>query len=142
MRVLVLRLINSYIDQDVIDTMRKLGCTVDDCSDYAWEGYDTLYNDDKLATSLEQKLSFVYDAVYTTNFFPVVARACSEKRIPYLSWYYDTPPVMESLDDMNDETNRLFFFCSSDHEYYKSQGLNNCCYLPLAVNVERVDCEV
>ncbi|MCR5418317.1 MAG: glycosyltransferase [Lachnospiraceae bacterium] len=139
MRVLVLRLINSYIDYDVIETMRKLGCTVDDCSDYVWGGYETLYNDDKLMTFLEKRLSYVYDAVYTTNFFPVVAKVCAKKGIVYLSWYYDTPPVMESLGDMDYATNRMFFFCPSDYEYYTKRGLDNCYYLPLAVDVDRLE---
>lgn len=32
-----------------------------------------------------------YDAVFSVNYFPLVAKCCNERSIKYISWSYDNP---------------------------------------------------
>lgn len=81
-----------------------------------------------------------YDAVFSVNYFPLVAEACHANNIKYLSWCYDNP-----LDLMNIErtlglsTNYVFVFDKQQAKGYREQGFTNVYHLPLAVNTKRLD---
>ena len=79
-----------------------------------------------------------YDAVFSVNYFPDVAKACFDKQIIYISWSYDCP-----LDIANPEktlslpTNRAFFFDKEQYLQYKNDN-NTVFHAPLGVNSNRV----
>lgn len=79
-----------------------------------------------------------YDAVFSVNYFPDVAKACFGKQIIYISWSYDCP-----LDIANPEktlslpTNRAFFFDKEQYLQYKNDN-NTVFHAPLGVNAKRL----
>ncbi len=141
MTLLFLRLIEAYIDADVKESFESLGCKVMLADMRSmWKGLENLYEDPKLEHWLCKTLEENgFDAVYTTNFFPVVAKICHKYAIKYLSWYYDTPPMMKPGAELAYPTNRLFFFNEKDYRDYRSAGVDNVFFLPLAVNTKRID---
>ena len=137
MKIIVIHILNSYIDSDVILKLNEMGHHVE-VRDLSSFKTDDMYQNDKLREEAEKCIrSCDCDVVYTSNFFPIVASVCHEMNTVYLSWQYDTPPNLPTEQDMDYPTNRIFFFNAKDYEYYKNLGIENVWYLPLAVNCDR-----
>ena len=51
-----------------------------------------------------------YAAVFTFNYFPVVAIACKACKLPYVSWTYDSPFIQLYSKTLGFETNFAFVF--------------------------------
>ncbi|WP_155838491.1 glycosyltransferase family protein [Butyrivibrio proteoclasticus] len=80
-----------------------------------------------------------YDMVFSTNYYPILARICYGEGVPYCAWEYDSPPEITSLETLDYPTNRIFFFCRFDYEKFRNEyGLDTVYYLPLGVNIERL----
>ncbi len=137
MNVLLIRILISYIDNDVILKLGQLGHHVRTADLSALKTGDMYHNDRLHDEALRCIGASECDVVYTSNFFPIIAAACHELDIPYISWQYDTPPNLTSEDEMEHSTNRIFFFNVKDYEHYKSIGLDSVYYLPLAVNCDK-----
>lgn len=81
----------------------------------------------------------VYDAVISTNFYPLIAVACEEIGVPYISWSYDSP-LEEKLEQyFGMDTNHIYLFDRDEVMKYNRKGHWNVKHLPLAINVERLD---
>lgn len=81
-----------------------------------------------------------YDAVYSTNYFPLVAVCCHEKGIKYISWSYDNPlDVINIEDTLGFPENYVFLFDKIQVEKYRNKGFENVYHMPLAVNMRRLD---
>ncbi|MCM1213582.1 MAG: DUF3880 domain-containing protein [Lachnospiraceae bacterium] len=78
-----------------------------------------------------------FDAVVSVNFFPLVARACHEHHIKYLSWCYDSPLEDRLKEYFSFETNYIFLFDRVEVMQYRREGYTQVFHLPLAVNAER-----
>lgn len=82
-----------------------------------------------------------YDAVFSVNFFPLVAKVCHDCNIKYLSWSYDNPLNVPNIEATLDyETNYVFLFDRIQAAQYRNRGYNNVYHLPLAVNPDRLSC--
>ena len=80
-----------------------------------------------------------FDAVFSFDYFPIVARCCKNSQVPYLSWCYDSRLEFKNTDEtLGFPTNHIFFFDRVQADYYKSAGLNNIHHLPLAANTKRL----
>ena len=101
------------------------------------DNIDSKYHNEEFENLLNNELEKGYDCVFTTNFYPVIARVCHERGIIYISWSYDSPMNLTGTDEMEHPTNYLFLFDRSDAERYKKAGLEHVYHLPLAVNCER-----
>ena len=136
MNILLYDFLNSYIQQDLIFFLEKAGHK---CNSISCKKPEDVYNDEgfmgRMRRDLEQGS---YDLVLTTNFWPVISRVCHEKDMPYISWFFDSPPNLPTADYMEYSCNRIYFFARADYEAYKAKGLDNVFYLPLAVNVPRL----
>lgn len=78
-------------------------------------------------------------AVFSSNFFPLVSDLCEELQIPYLAWVYDCPHVSLYSASVINKCNYVFLF---DHETYQQlyrSGIPTVYYMPLAAPVERMD---
>ena len=77
-----------------------------------------------------------FDAVFSVNYFPDVAKACYDNDLLYISWSYDCP-----LDNVETTislpTNRAFFFDRLQYEEYLNEN-NTVFHFPLAVNSVRL----
>ncbi len=81
-----------------------------------------------------------YDAVFSVNYFPLVAVCCNRCNIRYISWSYDNPLDVADIEKtLGLECNHVFLFDRIQTEGYKKQGFTNVHHMPLAVNCERLE---
>lgn len=81
-----------------------------------------------------------YDAVFSVNFFPVLAEICNEVTVKYIAWSYDSPLNEQELaDTIGLPYNYVFMFDREECNKWLAKGCRNVYYMPLAVNTERMD---
>ena len=137
MNILLYDFLNSYIQSDLVFFLTKMGHK---CNNIPYFHAVDKYNDDPFSQKMEKDLSDgKYDLVFTSNFWPIVSKVCLKHNIPYISWFYDSPPNLPSAECMDYSVNSIFFFARADYADYKAIGLDNVYYLPLAVNTKRLN---
>lgn len=101
----------------------------------------SLEEDDVFVDKFEKKIGEgAYDFVFSVNYIPVVAIACHNKDIPYVSWSYDNPLNISHIENtLHFSTNYVFLFDKSQTDGYLSQGFERIWHLPLAVDVSHYD---
>ena len=78
-----------------------------------------------------------YDACFSVNYFPDIAKACNKNDVLYISWTYDCPLDIEDVPStITLPTNRAFFFDRSQFEEYQNRN-NTVFHFPLAVNPQK-----
>ena len=136
MHILLYDFLNSYIQYDLVYYLEKMG---HNCNNVSYSQQVDKYNDNSFTMKMEKDLEDGnYDLVLTTNFWPIVSKVCKKHDIKYVSWFFDSPPNLPTAECMEYSCNKIFFFARADYEYYKGLGLDNVFYLPLAVNVDRL----
>ena len=136
MKILLYTWLHEFTIKDIIESFQNLSINYDVVS------YDVFHKNKakcpELFNCIYSRLSEQnYDAVFSVNYFPDVAKACFEKNTLYISWTYDCPLDIENIEDtINLSTNRAFFF---DKEQCEELGnINNTVFhFPLAVNSKR-----
>lgn len=79
-----------------------------------------------------------YDAVFSINYFPDVAKACNDRDILYISWSYDCPLDIANVEKtISLPTNRAFFFDKDQYKQYLNDN-NTVFHAPLGVNSKRL----
>lgn len=73
------------------------------------------------------------------NYFPILAKICHNFSIAYIAWIYDCPHNTLYSDTLAFDTNLIFTFDRMQMEKFRSRGISGIHYLPLAVNVSRLD---
>ncbi len=137
MNILLYDFLNSYIQYDLVFFLQKMRHK---CNNVSYRTEVDKYNDDAFTARMESDLKEgKYDLVLTTNFWPVVSKVCNSHGIKYVSWFFDSPPNLPTAECMEYPCNRIFFFSRADFEEYSALGLDNVFYLPLAVNIDRLD---
>ena len=136
MNILLYDFLNSYIQYDLVYFLGKMGHK---CNNVSYRKSVDKYEDDAFTKQMEADLKAgSYDLVLTTNFWPIVAKVCKKHDIRYVSWFFDSPPNLVTAECMDYSCNKIYFFSRADYNEYKAMGLDNVCYLPLAVNTERL----
>lgn len=80
-----------------------------------------------------------YDAVFSVNYFPLVAKACYHHNIKYLSWCYDNPLNVVNIEaTLGLSTNYVFLFDRIQAKTYRDKGFDNIYHLPLGINSHRL----
>lgn len=80
-----------------------------------------------------------YDAVYSTNYFPLVAECCHKNHIKYISWSYDNPLDVVNIEEtLGYPENYVFLFDKIQVDKYKGKGFKNVYHMPLAANPRRL----
>lgn len=80
-----------------------------------------------------------YDFVFSVNFFPLVAKICNERSLPYLSWSYDSPLSEYLIPFFHFDTNIICLFDYEEVRRFNEKGYNNVHHIPLAVNAKRLE---
>ncbi len=80
-----------------------------------------------------------YDLVFSYNYFPVIALACSACGVKYASWVYDSPLVALYSNTIHFPQNYVFVFDKATYYDLKNCGVNTVYYLPLAADVDMYD---
>lgn len=126
----------SYLYNDILETMKKLGHTVRT----VYYHFDDRCHDDFFCTRFSEKIrSDAWDVVFSVNFFPLVAKLCSEYGLPYISWSCDSPLAEELENYFDYGTNYIYLFDKAEVCSYQKSGHSRVFYSPLAVNTERIE---
>lgn len=81
-----------------------------------------------------------YDAVFSINYFPLVAECCHKENVKYIAWSYDNPLNVYNIEEtLGYSTNFVFLFDRVQAADFIKKGYDNVFHLPLAVNCERLD---
>jgi len=122
--------------EDLKDSCKNLGYSVKIIStdlilERFCEEFDRLF---------EQEISEAhYDFVFTFNYSVVISQNCNRHGIKYVSWIYDSPLVSLYSYTITNPCNYIFLFDSAQYLELKNGGINTVYYMPLAVNVKRLD---
>lgn len=79
------------------------------------------------------------DFAFSFNYYPIVSKVCQKAGLKYISWVYDNPHIALYSYTLINSCNEVFLFDSKMYDDFASQGINTVHYMPLAVNVERLD---
>ncbi len=81
-----------------------------------------------------------YDAVFSVNYFPLVAACCHNCNLPYISWSYDNPLDVPDIEKtLGLPGNYVFLFDRIQTEGYRKKGFTNVYHMPLAANCKRLE---
>jgi len=128
---------NAYTYTDILATFQQLGIHY-----HAETYYFKDKNKDPFFVDwFSQKLAeATYDAVFSVNYFPLLAEVCYQAKIKYLSWSYDCPLNVPDIEQtLGYETNYVFLFDRIQAASYQKKGYSQVYHLPLAVNTDRLD---
>ena len=128
---------NTFGQKDLEDTLFELGHKVDKIS--------YVFTDFEKDEAFERKFSELllakqYDFVVSFNFFQVVSKVCNSFSIKYIAWVWDSPLLNLNSRAIYYPVNYIFIF--DRYLYLKMKEelkADTVYYLPLAVNVERLD---
>ncbi len=141
-----------FCQEDLIESLEKFGHTVD--SYYSLKPEKTMQEleaedinkgmenfecqQKKKIEELEEAFCD-YDAVISFNYFQEVSQACENCNTKYIVWTIDSPMLSMYHQSVFNKCNYLFLFDKFCYLQFKAMGVQNVYYLPLAVNVERVE---
>lgn len=127
----------TYTHNDITETFERMGISYRTVS-YQFEDK----NDDEFFFSRFSRVLVedIYDAVFSVNYFPLVAKCCNDRSIKYISWSYDNPlDVPEIEKTLGFPVNHVFLFDRIQTENYRKKGFSNVHHMPLATNSTRLD---
>lgn len=125
-----------YNYRDIIATFCRMGHTVR-TEEWKLEDYD---QNPEYEEYLEKELKKEsYDFVFTVNYFAVIAEVCHKRQIPYVVWSCDSPLISMYHESVYYPENFFFLFDRMEVEEWKQMGVKHVWYLPLGVDVERMD---
>ena len=127
---------DSYGKEDLIDSFKALGHEVVRVSlkmgDYM--------HDPEFARAFREALSLnSCDAVFSSNYYPVVSGVCQSRKLPYISWIYDSPLITLYSRTAKNPCNFIFVFDRVLYEDLIGRGLQTVHYMPLGVNTRRLE---
>lgn len=127
----------AYIQADLNESLIKAGVTL---STFTHEFKDKNVDEAFYKDFLQEVKSVSYDAVFSVNYYPVIAQACYDANIKYISWSYDAPLNVRNIEEtLGYPTNYVFLFDKIQTAKYLDMGFRNVYHLPLAVNISRLN---
>ena len=126
----------AYTHLDIIQAFAKMQIHTK-VMDY---GFQDKNQDEVFEAWLTSELNEIaYDAVFTVNYFPVIAKVCGKCGRKYLSWSYDCPLNVYDIEDtLGLPTNYVFLFDRIQVKTYRARGFTNVYHLPLGISSERL----
>lgn len=135
MRILMYRW-KAYNYRDIEQTFLLLGHTVDNI-EQELGSYDVSPEFEQV---IEAKIhENHYDMVFTVNYFPLISNACMRAGVKYVSWTCDNPLISMYHESVFNDCNYIFTFDKTNYLEFKGMGVEHIWYLPLAVDVNRLD---
>lgn len=126
----------AYNYRDIEQTFRLLGHTVDNI-EQELGSYDVSPEFEQV---IEKKIhENNYDMVFTVNYFPLISNACMRTGVNYVSWTCDNPLISMYHESVFNSCNYIFTFDKTNYLEFREMGVKNIWYLPLAVDVDRLD---
>lgn len=127
----------SICEPDVIESLTELGHAV---TSIDIEMQDKQPDLTKVIQVLGDTLTQThFDAVFSINYYPLLASVCDIFKIRYICLTVDSPIMELYSDTICKQWNRLFLF--DLEQYHTFHPMNPDCifHLPLAVNINRLD---
>jgi len=135
MKLLVVKW-GAYTQPDIDETFQMNHIT---CKQVSYCFNDKTHDDFFTRRFTKYLSADTYDAVFSVNYFPLIAQACYVNNIKYLSWSYDNPlNVLDIEDTLGYETNYVFLFDRIQVEGFRAKGYTNVYHLPLGINPYRL----
>ena len=126
----------AYNYRDIEQTFLLLGHTVDNI-EQELGSYDVSPEFERV---IEAKIhENHYDMVFTVNYFPLISNACKRAGVKYVSWTCDNPLISMYHESVYNDCNYIFTFDKTNYLEFKGMGVEHIWYLPLAVDVNRLD---
>jgi spore maturation protein CgeB len=121
--------------EDICEALKNIGHT------FSCVTSELIYeNNNEFSVLFEEEISkAAYDAVFTFNYFPSVSACCNNHHMPYISFAYDSPLVSLYSYTIINPCNHVFLFDKSVYLDFNKENINTVHYIPLAVNVSRLD---
>ncbi len=121
---------------DIIESFASNGISYKTVS-YQFDGRK---DDEFFEFRFSQELEGGFDAVFSVNYFPLVARCCNKKGIKYISWSYDNPLNVKDIEEtLGLSVNHVFLFDKIQVKNFRDKGFTNVYHMPLAANCKRLD---
>ena len=126
----------TYTYPDIIESFSRNGVEYKTVS-YKFDGRKSdEFFEYRFGKVLEEK----FDAVFSVNYFPLVAKCCDRAGIKYVSWSYDNPlNVMDIEETLGLACNTVFLFDKVQVKGFRDKGFDNVYHMPLAANCTRLD---
>lgn len=135
MRILMYRW-KAYNYRDIEQTFLLLGHTVDNI-EQELGSYDVSPEFERI---IEAKIrEDHYDMVFTVNYFALISNVCQRLQVKYVSWTCDNPLISMYHESVFNDCNYIFTFDKTNYMEFKGMGVEHIWYLPLAVDVNRMD---
>jgi len=126
----------SVTNKEMADVFTKLGLEVHVLRLH----FDSYSGDKKFFKEFVEYLDKEkWDFVFSINYFDMIAEACHQKNIKYISWTYDSPAGTGDPEILKYDTNYVFMFDKLEAESYQKRGYENVFHLPLAVDCDKYD---
>jgi spore maturation protein CgeB len=124
-----------FNQNDIKSAFERFGYTVD----YYEESEESrkIYSSRELEDAIR-----AYDVVFSVNYFSRVSDMCQKTGRKYIAWTVDSPMIAMYHMSVFNECNYIFIFDQFCYRQFKSMGVKNVFYLPLAVDVNRLDHEL
>lgn len=107
---------------------------------FPYDAYGDLRKDPAAEHQLQEVLHKEHpDAVFSFDYFPVISDTCQKEHIRYISWIYDSPYVLLYSRTVLNPCNTVYVFDKELYMEFHNAGVNTVQYMPLAVNIERLD---
>lgn len=133
MKVIFIKLFESYFDVSVPAAMKRMGWEVEEETFYTPEDF---VHDARLQQMVRERLKGEKcDFVFTVNFWPVLAPVLDDLGMKYVSWSYDAPLRLAGTDEMERDNNFIFLFDRGQVQEYQNQGVTRVFHLPLGVDI-------
>lgn len=126
----------AYNYRDIEQTFKLLGHTVDNI-EQELGSYDVSPEFERV---IEAKIrENHYDMVFTVNYFALISNVCMRAGVKYVSWTCDNPLISMYHESVYNSCNYIFTFDKTNYLEFKGMGVEHIWYLPLAVDVNRLD---
>ena len=126
----------AYNYRDIEQTFLLLGHTVDNI-EQKLGSYDV---SPEFEAVIEAKIrENNYDFVFTVNYFALISNVCQRTGTKYVSWTCDNPLISMYHESVFHPCNYIFTFDKTNYLEFRGMGVEHIWYLPLAVDVNRLD---
>lgn len=126
----------AYNYRDIEQTFKLLGHTVDNI-EQELGSYDVSPEFERVIEARIRENR--YDMVFTVNYFALISNVCMRAGVKYVSWTCDNPLISMYHESVYNSCNYIFTFDKTNYLEFKGMGVEHIWYLPLAVDVNRLD---
>ena len=124
-------------EMDIINALKEAGIKI---STFQYVFNDKNIDEFFLSSFIKLLKDTTYDAVFSINYYPLLAEGCYQTNTKYISWSYDCPLDVRNIEDtLGFSTNYVFLFDKLQVCKYTDMGFENIYHLPLAVNTVNND---